>query len=94
MDNFIQFFRVAIKFCTGHGIAAKNCCPTTAFTGRSSRRAALFGVGCRRWTHLVVGNGNGEHSRDGKWTESAAVGSALFVTATKDKLGVKGIGLK
>ena len=34
---------------------------------------------------------NGKHSRDGKWTESVAVGSAPFVTATKEKLGVKGI---
>ena len=33
-----------------------------------------------------------EHFRDGKWTESVAVGSKLFVTATKEKLGVKGKG--
>jgi REP element-mobilizing transposase RayT len=29
------------------------------------------------------------HVRDGKWTESVAVGSEAFVTATKEKLGVK-----
>lgn len=33
-----------------------------------------------------------ERFRDGKWTESVAVGSKLFVTATKEKLGVKGKG--
>lgn len=35
---------------------------------------------------------NGDHCRDGKWTESVAVGSELFVTATKEKLGIKGKG--
>lgn len=35
---------------------------------------------------------NGDHSRDGKWTESVAVGSELFVSVTKEKLGVKGKG--
>jgi len=30
-----------------------------------------------------------DHYRDGKWTESVAVGSASFVTETKDKLGIK-----
>jgi hypothetical protein len=30
----------------------------------------------------------GDHYRDGKWTESVAVGSEAFVTATKEKLGV------
>ncbi|MFZ0449143.1 MAG: hypothetical protein WAL98_07860 [Desulfatiglandaceae bacterium] len=37
---------------------------------------------------------NGRHSREEKWTESVAVGSAPFVTATKEKLGDKGIGRK
>jgi putative transposase len=31
----------------------------------------------------------GDHYRDGKWTESVAVGSEAFVTTTKEKLGVK-----
>jgi hypothetical protein len=35
---------------------------------------------------------NGDHFRDRKWTESVAVGSELFVTVTKEKLGVKGKG--
>jgi putative transposase len=30
--------------------------------------------------------------RDGKWTESVAVGSKEFVTATKEKLGFKAKG--
>ena len=30
-----------------------------------------------------------DHYRDGKWTESVAVGSEALVTATKEKLGVK-----
>jgi hypothetical protein len=30
--------------------------------------------------------------RDGKWTESIAVGSELFVSTTKDKLGIKAKG--
>jgi putative transposase len=34
----------------------------------------------------------GEHLRDGKWTESVAVGSESFVTPTKERLGVKGKG--
>jgi len=32
------------------------------------------------------------HFRDEKWTESVAVGSERFVTATKEKLGVKAKG--
>lgn len=32
--------------------------------------------------------------RDGKWTESVAVGGAAFVAATKEKLGVKAKGRK
>lgn len=44
----------------------------------------------RGWIQRSVSNG--KHSRDGKWTESVAVGSAPFVTATKEKLEVKGIG--
>jgi putative transposase len=35
---------------------------------------------------------NGDYFRDEKWTESIAVGSELFVTVTKEKLGVKGKG--
>lgn len=34
----------------------------------------------------------GKHLRDGKWTESVAVGSEAFVTATKITLGDKGEG--
>ena len=34
------------------------------------------------------------HSRDGKWTESIAVGSKAFVTSTKEQLGVEGRGRK
>jgi putative transposase len=34
----------------------------------------------------------GVHRREGKWTESVAVGSELFVNATKEKLGIKGQG--
>jgi putative transposase len=32
------------------------------------------------------------HFRDGKWTESVAVGSEAFVTATKEKLGLRAKG--
>jgi putative transposase len=31
----------------------------------------------------------GDHYRDGKWTESVAVGSEAFVASTKERLGVK-----
>jgi hypothetical protein len=34
----------------------------------------------------------GMHFRDARWTESVAVGSEGFVTATKEKLGVKAKG--
>ena len=34
------------------------------------------------------------HFRDGKWTESVAVGSKAFVAATKEKLGIKAKGRK
>jgi len=34
------------------------------------------------------------HCRDGKWTESIAVGSESFVAATKDKVGFKAKGRK
>jgi REP element-mobilizing transposase RayT len=49
-----------------------------------------FADAYREWIKEAVSNG--KHFRDGKWTESVAVGSAPFVTATKDKLGVKGKG--
>jgi putative transposase len=39
---------------------------------------------------LRIGGGN--NLRDGKWTESVAVGSEAFVTATKETLGDKGEG--
>ena len=32
--------------------------------------------------------------RDGKWTESVAVGSRAFVTETKEKLGIRAKGRK
>jgi putative transposase len=35
---------------------------------------------------------DGRHFRDEKWTESIAVGSEAFVTATKEKLGFKAKG--
>ena len=35
----------------------------------------------------------GKSLRDGKWTESVAVGSKAFVTITKETLKVKGEGL-
>jgi hypothetical protein len=44
----------------------------------------------RAWVEESLGKGN--NFRDGKWTESIAVGSEAFVTATKEKLGVKGKG--
>jgi hypothetical protein len=34
------------------------------------------------------------HFRDGKWTESVAVGSRAFVTETKERLGVRDRGRK
>jgi putative transposase len=34
------------------------------------------------------------HFRDGKWTESVAVGSRAFVTETKERLGIRAIGRK
>ena len=44
----------------------------------------------RVWIKEALSNGKG--SRDGKWTESVAVGTEGYVTATKEKLGSKGIG--
>jgi putative transposase len=44
----------------------------------------------RCWIQEAVDNG--KRSRDGKWTESVAVGREAFVSATKEKLGAKGIG--
>jgi hypothetical protein len=41
----------------------------------------------RDWVDDTVIKGN--HKRDGKSTESIAVGSELFVSTTKDKLGIK-----
>ena len=54
------------------------------------RGMAELADGYRGWIQKAMNNGKG--SRDGKWTESVAVGSAPFVTATKEKLGVKGLG--
>ena len=44
----------------------------------------------RGWIKDSLGGGNS--LRDGKWTESVAVGSEAFVTATKEALGDKGEG--
>ena len=44
----------------------------------------------RGWIDEAVSQRN--YFREGKWTESGAVGSAPFVSMTKDKLGIKGIG--
>ena len=45
---------------------------------------------CRGW--IVEALKEGSHLRDEKWTESIAVGSETFVTATKEKLGFKAKG--
>jgi hypothetical protein len=34
------------------------------------------------------------HFRNGKWTENVAVGSQVFVTETKEKLGMRAKGRK
>jgi hypothetical protein len=44
----------------------------------------------RAWVAESLDKGN--NFRDGKWKESIAVGSEAFVTATKEKLGVRGRG--
>lgn len=44
----------------------------------------------RGWVDEALSKG--EHFRDGKWTETVAVGSERFVTTTKEKLGIKGKG--
>ncbi len=49
-----------------------------------------FADAYRGWIKEAVSDGR--HFRDRKWTESVAVGSAVFVSATKDKLGIKGKG--
>jgi putative transposase len=41
----------------------------------------------RSWVEESLSEGN--HYRDGKWTESVAVGGEGFVSAMKEKLGVK-----
>jgi len=45
---------------------------------------------CRGWIEDAVNRG--VHRREGKWTESIAVGSEPFVSATREKLGIKGQG--
>jgi putative transposase len=49
-----------------------------------------FAAAYRGWIEESLGGGNS--LRDGKWTESVAVGSEAFVTATKEALGDKGEG--
>jgi len=44
----------------------------------------------REWVEESLSDG--EHSREGRWTESVAVGSEQFVAMTKEKLGFKGKG--
>ena len=44
----------------------------------------------RGWIEDALSKGNQE--RDSRWTESIAVGSELFVNATKEKLGIKAKG--
>jgi putative transposase len=49
-----------------------------------------FAATYRGWIEESLGGGNS--LRDAKWTESVAVGSEAFVTATKEVLGDKGEG--
>jgi putative transposase len=49
-----------------------------------------FADAYRGWVEDAL-KGNG-HLRDGKWTESVAVGTESFVTMTKEKLGIKAKG--
>ena len=44
----------------------------------------------RGWIEEAVAKGN--HRRDGKWTESIAVGSESFVNVTREKPGIKAKG--
>jgi putative transposase len=44
----------------------------------------------RRWIEEAVNDSS--HLRDGRWTESVAVGSEVFVKATKERLGFKAKG--
>ena len=44
----------------------------------------------RKWVEEVLKNGTNQ--RDGKWTQSIAVGDKEFVMETKAKLGAKAIG--
>jgi putative transposase len=44
----------------------------------------------RRWVEEAIEKE--DHFRDGKWTESIAVGSESFVKAAKVKLGIKAKG--
>ena len=44
----------------------------------------------RRWIEETLSGSN--RLRDGKWTESVAVGSEAFVTATKETHGDRGEG--
>lgn len=46
--------------------------------------------GYRGWVEETLKEGS--HFRDERWTESVAVGSEKFVTATKEKLGFKAKG--
>jgi hypothetical protein len=41
----------------------------------------------RRWVEKLVGNG--DHFRNGRWTESVAAGGEPFVRVTREMLGVK-----
>lgn len=49
-----------------------------------------FAAAYRGWVEGSLSKGI--HSRDARWTKSVAVGSEGFVTATKEKLGVKAKG--
>lgn len=51
-----------------------------------------FAEAYREWVEESVRKVN--HFRDGKWTESVAVGSKAFVSATKERLGFKVKGRK
>jgi REP-associated tyrosine transposase len=53
------------------------------------RRMGDLAEAYRGWVEESLSAGD---PRDGKWTESVAVGTEAFVTATKEKLGVKAKG--
>jgi len=96
---FNSFWTLSVAF-NGAAVATVLCYCSAAFTAILGRWLLKEVLNFKTMDKLVdayrgwIGDAiiKGDRRRDKKWTESVAVGSELFVRATKEKLGIKAKG--